>query len=284
MNTILVTGSNGFVGSYLSKALKSHHYKLIEIDYNSNTHDLCDWNLVKNIPQADTIVHLAGKSYIPDSFENPLSFYNNNIISTLNILEKAKIEGSKVIFFSTYVYGVPKYLPIDEKHETDPQSPYTQSKLVCEELCKAYHRDFGVSVTVFRPFNIYGPGQKANFFIPTIISQIREKFIYLNDSRPKRDFIYIDDVIDALLLSIKDRNNTFEIYNLGTEISSSVKEIVELIIKVSKSKANVIFSEQTRKGEVLETLCDISKIRNNLNWHPTITIEQGLKLCVANKF
>jgi UDP-glucose 4-epimerase len=279
MKQILITGSNGFVGKALCTLLEEKSFEIINTG-DIDTLNLCDWEAVNKIPKTEFIVHLASLNFIPDSFKDPLSYYTNNIKSTLNILEKAKVDGSKVIFFSTYVYGTPLYLPIDEKHITNPLNPYTQSKLICEELCKAYQRDFGVPVTIFRPFNIYGPNQHPAFFIPTIISQINNKVIQLNDSKPKRDFIYIDDVIQAIYLSIINEAQSFSIFNLGTGISTSVKEIVDLIINYSGSNAKVIFSDVTRQGEVFNTIADISKIKEELGWSPKISIDKGISLCI----
>lgn len=272
---IIITGANGFVGSSLNKLLESKPYDIISSG-DIESLNLCNWNSVKRIPKSDIIVHLASSNFVPDSFNNPLAFYTNNITSTINILEKAKVDNSKVIFFSTYVYGPPLYLPIDERHKPNPQNPYTQSKLICEELCRAYHRDFGVSVTIFRPFNIYGPGQPLSFFIPTIINQVDNESIQLNDSRPKRDFVYIDDVVDAVYQAILDKQNSCNIYNLGTGVSTSVKDIINMIVKLTNSKARVIFSDKIRQGEVLDTIADISKIKNELKWKPNISIEQGI--------
>jgi len=279
MRKILITGGNGFVGRSLSNLLKSKSEDIIDI-VDIDTTNLCEWDAVAKIPQYDVIVHLAGKSFVPDSFKEPLNFYNNNIQSMLNMLEKAKVDGSKVIFFSTYVYGTPQYLPIDENHTKNPLNPYTQSKLICEELCEAYYRDFGVPVTIFRPFNIYGSGQNPSFFIPTIINQLNNEIIQLNDSRPRRDFIFIKDVIDAVYLSIINSENTLRIYNLGSGVSTSVKEIVDLIVKLSKSKAHIQFSERFRQGEILDTVADITKIKEELNWEPKVKIEEGIKLCL----
>lgn len=281
MRKVLLTGGNGFIGNHLTKLLRSKSFEIIDSG-DIDTVNLCEWKEVKEITKAETIIHLASKNFIPESFKEPLSYYNNNILSTLNVLEKAKVDGSKVIFFSTYVYGTPLYLPIDENHSKNPKNPYTQSKIICEELCEAYYRDFGVPVTIFRPFNIYGPGQSPAFFIPTIINQINNEIIQLNDSRPRRDFIFIDDVIDAVYLSIMNNEHPFRIYNLGSGVSTSIKEIVDLIIKFSQSKALVKFSEEIRQGEILDTVADISKIKNELGWEPKVYIEEGIKLCLDN--
>ena len=184
---------------------------------------------------------------------------------------------SKVIFFSTYVYGNPEYLPIDENHLTSPLNPYTQSKLISEDLCMAYNRDFDIPITIFRPFNIYGAGQSSFFFIPTIVNQLDNEIIELNDSRPKRDFIHIDDVVEAVYLAIASNENQAKIFNLGSGISTSVEEIVNLIIRISRSKSYVNFSEKIRQGEILDTVADISKIKKELKWQPQVSLEVGIK-------
>tara|TARA_B100000767_G_scaffold259105_1_gene268519 strand:- start:992 stop:1837 length:846 start_codon:yes stop_codon:yes gene_type:complete len=281
MKKILVTGSKGFVGRELLFKIKQKNYELIEIG-NSKFTNLCDWEVVKKIPKVDVIIHLAAKSFVPDSFKNPLKFYNNNILSTLNILEKAKIDNSKVVFLSTYVYGNPSYLPIDERHKTEPLNPYTQSKLICEDLCSAYFRDFKVPITILRPFNIYGINQNKNFIIPTIISQVNNKEINLNSSNTKRDFIFISDIVDVIIKIVDLDSNLLNIYNLGSGQSVSIKEVVEKILKLTGSQANIKVSNKIRKGEVIDTISDISKIKKDLNWQPKVFIDDGLKLILNN--
>ena len=282
-NKILITGARGFIGDFLVNLLDLKRFKLNKF-LNSSTLNLCNWDLVSKTPKSDLIIHLAAKNFVPDSFLNPLDFYNNNISSTLNILEKARKDNSRVIFFSTYVYGIPEYLPVDEKHQSNPLNPYTQSKLICEQLCMAYNRDFGIPITIFRPFNVYGPGQNPSFFIPSIIKQINNDFIYLDDSRPKRDFIYIDDVISAIYKCIINENlsDTFNIYNLGTGISTSVKDVAELILEISQSKSKLIFSNKVRKGEVLETKADIKKIKKELKWNYKTSLRKGIEKIINN--
>lgn len=284
-NKILITGARGFIGDFLVNLLDLKRFKLNKF-LNSSTLNLCNWDLVSKTPKSDLIIHLAAKNFVPDSFLNPLDFYNNNISSTLNILEKARKDNSRVIFFSTYVYGIPEYLPVDEKHQSNPLNPYTQSKLICEQLCMAYNRDFGIPITIFRPFNVYGPGQNPSFFIPSIIKQINNDFIYLDDSRPKRDYIYVDDVISAIYKCIINENlsDSFNVYNLGTGISTSVKDVAELILEVSQSKSKLIFSNKVRKGEVLETKADIKKIKKDLKWNYKISLREGIeKIINKNK-
>lgn len=273
MKRILITGSRGFVGKALTNFLTEKN-----LEFFCTNIDLCNWNSVKETQQADIIIHLASKNFVPESFEKPHLYYQNNITSTLNVLEIAKIWKAKLIFFSTYVYGTPQYLPINEEHPITPLNPYTQSKVIGEELCEAYFRDFRVPITIFRPFNIFGPDQNKSFFIPTIISQLDNEYINLNDPRPKRDFIYIDDVINAIWLAVNNIEPNLNIYNLGTGVSTSVCDLVNSIIDIFDSKAKANFSNNIRQGEVLETIADISKIQKELGWSPKYTLLEGINI------
>lgn len=281
MKSVLVTGSSGFIGQTLLRSLDTKQYRIIECP-SSHIVNLCNIDQINGLPKADVIIHLAAKSFIPESFVNPVSFYSNNLLSTLNILDKAKRDGSKVIFLSTYVYGNPEYLPIDESHSINPLNPYTQSKIICEELCRAYYRDFGVPSVVLRLFNVYGPGQGPSFIIPSILAQLKKPIIELKDSRPRRDFVYIDDVISAIIASTEYVSNGFDIFNVGSGISVSIKNVANIIKTLTATKAEIRFNEQTRKGEVLETVADISKIKSVLNWKAEVSMEDGLKRLIAD--
>jgi nucleoside-diphosphate-sugar epimerase len=273
---ILISGSKGFVGRALISSLPSDLYDVSQIK-SSQDLDLCDLRTVVDLPNADIIVHLASKSYVPDSFTNPEKFYRNNFLSTLNLLEKAKKNNSKFIFVSTYVYGRPSYLPIDENHPTSPLNPYTQSKLICEELCNSYARDFGIDVIIIRPFNIYGPGQNSSFLIPTILNQLKLKEINLNDPRPKRDYVHVDDFVNAIRIIIDKGFIGYNIFNIGTGKSYSISDIMNIIIAENKNKIFVKYSEIERKGEVLETIANINKFSNHFGWSPKIEFKDGIK-------
>lgn len=273
---ILISGSKGFVGSALCNILNTEMYDVSEIKSTKDL-DLCDLKTVLDLPIADVIVHLASKSYVPESFNHPEKFYRNNFLSTLNLLEKAKKDNSKFIFISTYVYGRPSYLPIDENHPISPLNPYTQSKLICEDLCKSYSRDFGLDVIIIRPFNIYGPGQPISFLIPTIINQLKLKEINLNDPRPKRDFVYVDDFVNAIRIIIDTNFNGCNIFNVGSGKSYAISDIMNIILAVNKSKITVKYSDVERKGEVLETVANINKITSHFGWTPKIGFNVGIK-------
>lgn len=272
---VAITGSRGFIGTALVQKLRNYKIEIIEIDILLG-YNLLDWESLLTIKKFDVLIHLAAKSYVPESFTNPSSFYTTNVIGTLNALELCKKYEARMIFTSSYVYGTPEYLPINENHPLVAFNPYAQSKLIGEDLCKAYHRDFDVPVIVFRPFNIYGKGQNDNFLIPSIIKQATSGKVMLKDPRPKRDFIYINDVVDAYLQAIYSDFSSVEFINLGSGVSTSIKEITQLIEEKFNKKVSIVFSGEKRKNEVLETRADISKANKLLHWKPKVSIEDGI--------
>lgn len=280
--TIAITGSSGFVGKHLVAALLARDFQVLELDYNKG-YDLVNENAVNLIPKFDIIVHLASLSFVPKSFEQPYKYYHNNYLITLNVLELAKRYDAKVIYFSSYLYGTPIYLPIDELHPTQAHNPYAQTKLICELLCGGYNRDFQIPILVFRPFNIYGFGQDSNFLIPTIIGQIHSGKITLNDPRPKRDYIYIDDVIDAIIKGISWDFSSLEIFNLGFGKSYSIQEIIRIIMEITGQRAEVFFHNNCRPNEVLDLVADINKAKQLLNWTPKYDLLSGLCDLLAKK-
>ena len=169
---ILVTGASGFVGSHLTDELKREGAEVLAVDvHGKNPIDIRDGQKIRDlgsgIGKLDLVYHLAALMFVPYSFENPREIYDVNVLGTLNILELCRVHSvSRIIFASSYVYGPPSYLPIDEGHPLHPNSPYARSKIMGEGLCRAYHEDYGMQFNILRPFNIYGEGQGDNFFIP----------------------------------------------------------------------------------------------------------------------
>lgn len=276
MSIIAVSGSSGFIGCHLVSALKYKNHSVIEIDLSAGF-DLTEPNCIEKISSFDCIIHLAARSFVPLSFEQPNQFYRDNYLSTLNVLELARKYQAKVIYFSSYLYGNPQYLPIDELHPLSPHNPYAQSKMICEKICEGYNRDFHIPLIIFRPFNIYGSGQNSSFLIPMIIEQLKTGEIRLKDPRPKRDLIHVQDVIDAVLLAVEYNKTGFELFNLGYGKSYSIREIVQIILKELKTSARVSFSNEVRQGEILNTVANTSKLMKYFNWKPKINIEEGIK-------
>ncbi|HRU73178.1 MAG TPA: NAD(P)-dependent oxidoreductase [Paludibacteraceae bacterium] len=273
---ILVTGNSGFIGKVLCKKLTTDGHTIFGMDYLSG-YDITNMDTFKNVKKADIIIHLAAKSFVPDSFNNPSSFYKTNILGTLNVLETARITKAKVIFFSSYIYGNPQSLLITENHPINPHNPYAQSKYIGEELCRGYFRDFGVPVTVFRPFNIYDNGQNENFLIPTILKQIKSETVNLADPNPKRDYIHVNDIADAVVCAVNKNLNGFEIFNLGTGVSYSVDELVNIIKKFSKFEFTAHYKKQVRQLEINDCYADTNKAKTLLGWEAKINLEEGIE-------
>lgn len=273
---VAITGSNGFIGRHLLSLLKNPIYDIIEISREKDK-NICEWESLQNLPKCDFVIHLAAKTYVPESFNEPRLFYETNFIATLNALELSKNWGASFIYVSSYLYGSPQYLPVDEMHPIHPHNPYAQTKLVSENLCEGYFRDFDIPITVFRLFNVYGPEQRGAFLIPEIINQMKTGKVVLRDSRPKRDYIHVNDVILALKAAVDKDLTGYNLFNLGSGISYSVKSLVEFIMKASKKSFEVKFTNEYRKGEVLDSVADIRVVKEVLGWSPTISLEDGIR-------
>jgi UDP-glucose 4-epimerase len=170
-------------------------------------------------------------------------------------------------------------LPIDENHPLVAFNPYADSKILGENLCKSYFQFFNVKSIIVRPFNLYGRGQHDNFLISSIIKQATTGKIKLQSSAPKRDYIYIDDMVSAYLKLINYNNSALEIFNIGSGISHSVKEITEMINSLFNNELEIHFSEKERQNEVDNTIANIEKAKKLLQWEPQITLKEGLKKC-----
>jgi UDP-glucose 4-epimerase len=278
---ILVTGSSGFVGTNLVEKLKRRGAEVLTLtDHDGRRMDIRDlqrvMRIINEIRNIDIVYHLAAITSVPFSFENPRETYEINVLGTLNILELCRLcNADKIVFASSYVYGQPQYVPIDEEHPLQPTNPYMRSKILGEELCRAYNTDFGLKCIILRPFNIYGVGQNTEFLIPSIIAQLRYGKIELKDWAPKRDFVYISDVIDAYIKAGEFKGD-FDVFNIGYGKSYSVKEIVDKIIHLYGKDVKVKYSGERRKNEIMDTVADIKKAKEKLGWKPRVDIDKGL--------
>jgi len=272
---IAVSGSSGFVGKYLLENLLSDGHEVISISSKDGI-DITKYTELENLPDFDVFIHLSAKNFVPDSFQHPHDFYRFNILSTLNFLELCRARNAKFILISSYLYGAPEYLPIDESHPLNPHNPYAQTKLISEELAIGYHRDFNLPVIIFRPFNIYGLGQNENFLVPKIIGQIDHEVMNLFDPRPKRDLIYINDVVSALVKAVGFNPNKLEIFNLCSGVSLSTKEIAETVKDIFNSDVEIRFTEDIRPNEVMDTQGNNSKCKDVLGWTPSFSFREGV--------
>lgn len=275
--TVAITGSAGFVGTSLMKKLRAENVRIIELDLKYGI-DITNWQLVENIGGIDILIHLAARTSVPDSFMNPKEFLHTNINGTLNMLELCRKCNAKMIYASSsLVYGVPSYLPVDEIHPVNGTNPYAISKIVGEELCKGYYQSFGLRTIIVRPFNIYGPYQTSDSLISTIIKQAKKGKITLRDPLPKRDYIYIDDVIEAYLNICKYTRLDFAIFNIGMGKSFSVQEVASTVVEVLGKNIEVEFTHERRVNEIDEIRSEITKARTLMNWQPQIDLKMGIQ-------
>lgn len=279
---IAVAGSDGFVGCQVSKQLEAKGHKIVRIDITRGK-DLCDNSIIDKIEPIDCFIHLANLVYVPDSYTDPEKYYRVNYLTTLNALEICRKYNARLVYASSYIYGPPQYLPVDENHPICPFNPYAQTKVICERLCEGYHRDFKVKVSILRPFNIYGVGQKGKLLLPEIISQLKEgkDTIELKASTPRRDYINVIDVAGAFVACTEDTND-FNVYNVCSGISVSVRELTEVINKHLIKKVLFSFSEEARPNEVAESRGSCENL-NTIGWKQTITLDDGIKALLQSE-
>lgn len=279
MGTILVTGANGFIGHALVESLRSDMIAVRAL--GSQDGDIAELETLLALNEEIAhVVHLAGKTFIPDAWQNPAEFQRVNLGGTMNVLEFCRKHKIGLTYVSAYLYGIPQFLPIPETAELNPNNPYALSKCMAESACRFYADYYDLAVTIIRPFNIFGLGQKAHFLIPEIISQVLAKqSIRLKDLAPKRDYLYITDLIDALKLTFPKKKG-LSIYNIGFGKSLSVAEIIDEIQEVAGTTLPVISENLQRENEIMDVYADISSAQKQLGWSPRIKFKDGIKLMI----
>lgn len=277
MKNILVTGASGFIGSALVAKLESMGLLIVKL--NSSDGDISVINFVEKYKRIkiDHVFHLASKTFIPESWKNPLDFYSVSVLGTLNILELCNVKKIPLTYVSAYLYGIPNKLPIKENHELKPNNPYAHSKFLAENLCKFYSEFYNTKVTIVRPFNVYGKGQNKKFLIPSIINQVLyKKDIKVKDLRPKRDYIYLKDFVNGLVLTLNNKKH-FSIFNFGSGKELTVLEIIEIIQKIAGTNKKIYSEKSTRKNEIPHVVADLQKSKDILNWYPVFNFEDGIR-------
>jgi len=300
----LITGADGFIGSHLTELLIENGYKvralaqynsfnylgwLEDIPSNSNleivTGDVRDPHFCKEIIRGiDIVFHLAALIAIPYSYVAPDSYIDTNIKGTLNICQAAKESGGiRVIHTSTSeVYGTALYVPIDEKHPKQPQSPYSASKIGADMVALSFYNAFNLPVTVARPFNAYGPRQSARAIIPTIITQILtgKKQLSLGDLRPTRDFNFVTDICKGFLSIAKCEESVGKEINISTNSEISIADTLQVIQNILNSDVQIISDEQRIRPDNSEVfrLCGDNTLINKLTgFQPEYSLKRGLE-------
>lgn len=302
---VLVTGADGFIGSHLTESLVEAGHdvraftfynsfntwgwldtlpkdKLDNIDIFSG--DIRDPNGVYEAMEGiDTVFHLAALIAIPFSYHSPDSYVDTNIKGTLNILQAGRKHntGRLLITSTSEVYGTAQYVPIDEKHPYQGQSPYSATKIGADRLAESFYRSFDMPITIVRPFNTYGPRQSARAIIPTVILQLLagKDDIQLGSLTPTRDFNYVKDTANGFIEIAKSDRTIGEEVNIASQKEISIGELTTEIIKQINPKAKIVCDEQRlrpEKSEVNRLLGSNEKIKKLTTWMPQYTFEQGL--------
>lgn len=299
---VLVTGAGGFIGSHLSERLVELGANVRAlVEYNS----LGSWGwldesgrrdevevVLGDVRDADsiaaastgidTVFHLAALIAIPFSYEAPLAYMQTNALGTANVLRAAQRVGCRLVVHTSTseVYGTARYVPIDEGHPLQAQSPYAASKIAADKLVESFHLSFGVPVATLRPFNTYGPRQSARAVIPTILTQLlADETIALGNLTPTRDFTFVADTVEAFVLLAEAPEAIGRVLNSGTGQEISIEKLVERAEAVVGKRAPVEReAERVRpEGSEVERLCaDAGAAREMLGWEPRVTLDDGL--------
>lgn len=308
MKRVLVTGADGFIGSHLVELLVREGYEVRALAlYNSFN----DWGWLESIVDLrkievvtgdirdpffcseitrdiDIVFHLAALIAIPFSYKAPQSYVETNVTGTLNIC-KAALDNKvkRVMHTSTSeVYGTARYVPIDENHPMQPQSPYSASKIGADAMAMSFYFSFNLPVTIARPFNTFGPRQSARAVIPTIISQIAsgKKLIELGDTTPTRDFNYVEDTCRGMLMVATSKNTIGKTINIGSNREVTIEETFNTIKKIMHKEEIQLIKDKKRirpeNSEVHRLWCDNTMIQELTGFQPKFTLEDGIKATV----
>lgn len=304
---VLVTGADGFIGSHLVETLINQGVKVRALVYYNSwgswgflqevknmgreceivVGDIRDPHFCLNLVQDQEIVfHLAALIDVPYSYVAPSSFFETNILGTVNLLEAAKREKDLEKFVHTSTsetYGTARYFPMDEKHELQAQSPYAASKVGADKAAMSYFLSFGLPVTIIRPFNTYGPRQSARGVIPTIITQLlsdRIRKVRLGSLKPIRDYTYVTDTARAFIVAALSKNTIGEVLNVGSGRGYSIKEIYDMVSDILGIRKNVVTDRKRlrpSKSEVWKLVCNNSKIKSLTGFEPQTNFKDGLE-------
>jgi nucleoside-diphosphate-sugar epimerase len=274
MAKVLVTGATGFVGRALVPALTLAGHDVIALRRSDG--DVTEGATWVRLPAVEHVFHLAGRSFVPESWRDPAGFLHANVSGTAQGLAYSRACGAHFVFVSGYLYGRPKRLPIQEDDPQEPNNPYALSKSLAEQICAFYALSMGMPVTVVRPFNIYGPGQRPEFLIPTIVDHVAKGTdIRVNDLEPRRDYVHLDDFAAALVRTI-ERPGEHHVVNIGSGMSYSVRDIVDAIQAAAGTQLVVVSSEQPRPNEIADVRADITRARIMLGWEPRVGFAEGI--------
>jgi nucleoside-diphosphate-sugar epimerase len=293
---IFITGAEGFIGSHITEKLLKLGYRVNALVLYNFSGDIGNLKFIKRnknlniifgdigdvgtykkyLINSDIVINLASLISIPYSYRASLSYFQNNIIGTSNLLLACKNLNIKkfIHFSSSEIYGTPKKLPITENTPINPQSPYAASKVSIDQIAKSFYFSYGLPVVIIRPFNNYGPRQSRRAVIPEIICQILGKNqIKLGDINTKRDFLYVSDTVNAVLKIINKNSVIGEEFNIGSNNFYKIKDIVNVVSEIIDKKVSITLDKKRlrpKNSEIKYLLCDYGKAKRLLGWKPIV--------------
>jgi len=306
---VLVTGAGGFIGSHLTERLVDIGADVSAfIRYNSRN----DWGQLESLPEGkleninvvasdlrdpdaimkavkniEIVFHLGSLIAIPYSYVHPRDVIETNIIGTTNILIAARDNDvEKIVHTSTSeVYGTARYVPIDEEHPLQGQSPYSASKIGADMIANSFYKAYNLPVATIRPFNTYGPRQSARAVIPTIITQAQiKKIVHLGALHPTRDFTFVTDTVEGFIKMAESPKSIGEVINTGSSFEISIVDLAEKILNLLDSNAKIEVEDKRirpKPSEVERLYADVNKAKKLINWEPTISLDEGLKRTIG---
>jgi nucleoside-diphosphate-sugar epimerase len=280
MISVVISGSGGFIGKHLISELSKQKIKIIKMSKIFG--DISKKKTWEKLPEANVLVHLAAKTFVPESWKKPKEFFNTNVTGTKMALEYCRKYNTKIIFISSYMYGNAKKIPTSEKNKIIANNPLAKTKKKAEELCQTYAKRYGIKTIILRPSNVYGPNQKSCWLIPEIIKKIKKKTIFVNNLDIKRDMIFVHDLVRAIIKCIF-LDKKFDIINIGSGNSYSIASIFKTLQKVTNKKIFIKSRNLTRKNEIMKTQLNIEKAKKLLKWKPLWSLERGLKFIIKEK-
>ena len=301
-NRVLVTGGAGFIGSHLMTRLLKEGFEVVVLDNLSTGSlknlELClenenfrfvkgsivDEQMVRDaLKDVEVVFHLAAITSVPYSVEYPDVTREVNVDGTRKLLEECLSAGVERFIYvsSCAVYGEPEYLPIDEEHPARPVSPYAESKLEAERLCREFQKAYGLKTTIVRPFNVYGPRMKGGRYggvIARFIERLRlnKPPIIYGDGTQTRDFVHVWDIVNALMLMLNNQKAIGETFNVASGVATSIDELAKLVMELSGVDGLKPLYRPAREGDIKHSYADISKAKAKLGYEPKISLKEGV--------
>ncbi|WP_109575404.1 GDP-mannose 4,6-dehydratase [Aminobacter sp. AP02] len=277
---VAVTGASGFVGRNLVKRLRLDGAKVLELSRASGFDILSDQ---ANLEGVTHVFHIAGLTGIPHAWKEPVAFFETNALGTMRILEQCRLANCPMTFLSAYIYGAPQFLPITEQHPVVANNPYGFSKRVAEDACTFYVQNYGLRCVSLRLFNTYGPGQSSDFLLPFIVEQVLDdsrEAIEVQDLEPRRDYVFVDDVVDAIVSAQSAAPGS--VFNIGSGVTYSVEEVIQLTLRAAGRQKPYRAMGEKRKNEVNCVQADISALQQATGWRPRTSLADGIRKLIEN--